>query len=420
MACNIIAERRTHSNHGTVALRNQPTLPQPMLDLGALSPTYPVDYFEGPTGVDFLDLGSLLNDSDIFGDPHRLSCCAGQRAEQSQLLYRPPMSNCKRKWCQRCQNPGKCIKTEDNRRHASRSPVFPPYSTPLQLTNCDTIVSTVHPFPNAITTTSTKASESDAVASEHTWRRGLQIEVPVSMMRNVKELDAHILKLQAVRATLLDGAYVVGKPTGMAQGTSSVVPVSIVSVGVQVLDEPLFDETSSLVSRVGCLNYEFNETISNFKRMCCIDDECVNVEEDIRRCLAFISDHTSANQRILVRPRNSYRGISTLQFNPSATVPPQVQRAIEAANEVLKVARCITLFSTYITKRLGVMVESATRKVSDCDHVCQEQMIVERHQVVAILRGNHAAILHAARTWVKTTEDASKANRMLIKAMRAA
>ena len=420
MACHI-AERRTNSNHGTVVL--QPTLPQPMLDLGSSPARYPVDYLEGLASLDSLDLGSLLNDSDLFGDVHRLAYCAGRRAEQPQQLYWS-MTNRKRKWERQCsQNPGKRIKTEDNGRHASRSapnpPVFPPHSTPLQLTNSEAIVSTVDSFPNAATT-STKSTEPGAV-SEHTRRRGLQMEVPMGMMLSVKELDAHILKLQAVRATLLDGANVAGlvegRPDGMvrmAQGTSSHVPVSIVSVGVQALDEPLFDETSSLVNRVGCLNHEFNETISNFKQTCYINDECRNVEEDIGRCLAFISDHTSMNQRTLAR--NSYRG---MQFNPSVTAP-QVQRAIEAANEALKVAQCITLFSTYITNRLGVMVESATRKVCDCDRVCQEQMIVERQQVRAILRGNHAAVLHAAKTWVKTTEDASTAIRMLIEGVHAA
>eukprot|EP00731_Ephydatia_muelleri_P023167 Em0015g750a len=215
-----------------------------MLDLGSLSARYPVDYLEGLASLDSLDLGSLLNDSDLFGDVHRLAYCAGRAGR----------------------------------------------ATPTAVLVYDQ-------------STHTATWAANGSADGHDAER--------------KRVGRAYLKLQAVRATLLDGANMAGLVEG----------------------------------------------------------------------------------------------------RPDA---PQVQRAIEAANEALKVAQCITLFSTYITNRLGVMVESATRKVCDCDRVCQEQMIVERQQVRAILRGNHAAVLHAAKTWVKTTEDASTAIRMLIEGVHAA
>lgn len=410
MTNNVIAGFNTCNGAGV--LGNQL---QPIIDLGTLSARYSADHLARLMREDSLDFELLINDSEILRDLYQPAPGCGKWAEQSQPTFQhdrvPEPTNRKRKCeghCNHNSQSAKRIKTDGRAsphqasRSASNSPVFPQYSTPLHDTRCEAIAM--------------RASEHEQVV-DGARSCALEVDVPIDVMLKIKELDTKILKLQGERAALLERssaglAIVDEKSDGTAKGTSKVT-VSIVSVGIQALDEPQFDETSSLLHRVGCLHSELNGAITSFKRTCFINDGCSSVEADIGKCLAFISNHISANQQIQVRNN------STIHLDPPTTAP-QVQIAIGAANGTLRAAQCVTLFSTYITKRLDVSLEAADKKVRDCDQVCQEQGIAEQHQVKSVLRGNRAAIIHATKTWAKTSEDATTTIRALIGGMHLA
>ena len=246
----------------------------------------------------------------------------------------------------------------------------------------------------------------------NTTKSNMEVEMPMKFARKITELDRRILKLQAERSKLLEKAQQNKSDTPPAINIEEKWPLPVEKVaekgrvylyifplGIHALDEPLYEEASTLLRHVGGLHYDLQSKIVNLRNMCC---KGMSSLPEISTCFAYIKSLLLEHQKLKLTC--SITGLYRLdtELHSGEIVPQEFVDSLCTANDVLKSAQHITHTNTHIQTKLQQVQELATQKVMNCDDICQNLGILDRErrtQIRSVLEGNCTAVASAIREW---------------------
>lgn len=245
-------------------------------------------------------------------------------------------------------------------------------------------------------------------------KSNMELEMPMKFARKITELDRRILKLQAERSKLLEKAQQNKSDTPPAieekwpmqvekVQEKGRVHVYIFPLGIHALDEPLYEEASTLLRHVGGLHYDLQSKIVNLWNV--TSCKGMSTLPEISTCFNYIKSLLPEHQKLKLT--SSITGLyrldtELLHVHGGETVPQEFLDSLGAANDVLKSAQHITHTHKHIETKLQYVQKLATEKVQNCDSICQSLGIMDRErrsQIRSVLEGNCTAVTSASREW---------------------
>lgn len=278
----------------------------------------------------------------------------------------------------------------------------------------------------------TQGSSHSVTDAASTTRSSLEVEVPVKYARRISELDKRILKLQAERSKMLEKASQISKPDAptntfwqddkwpiqMSEKSSEFgrIHLYVFPLGVHALDEPLFEESNTILRHIGGLYYDLQTSIRQLRKVCY---KGMLYQPDISTCFAYIKSLMQEHQRLKVTAPVNGLYMVEVDMDPgtSTLVPPEFEHSLEVANQVLRSALIITQSYTHVQMKLQSVQAMATDKVHRCDAICQELGILDRerrNQIRMVLEGNATAVSSALRTWPQHFQFATETIRAIV------
>ena len=254
-------------------------------------------------------------------------------------------------------------------------------------------------------------STGDVPGDTESTRACMEVEMNVKDVKRIIELDKKILKLQAERSKLVEKASqssaradspteqyggVIGKPQELVR-----VHLFFVPVGIHILDEPVFEEASTLLRRIGGKYFDLERAIATLRNICC---KGMVVVPDFSTCFAYIKSLLHEVQRLQLSDNG---GIYQIELDGGANgggqaVPQEFTDALFMANRVLHTAQAITHSYHTIQSQLQKVQVMARDRSEACDSLCQQIGLLERDrrsQIKSVLDGNFSTITTAVRVW---------------------
>ena len=264
--------------------------------------------------------------------------------------------------------------------------------------------------PGGLTNNSTR-DFFDAPGEPDTTKACMEVEMNMKDVKKIIELDKKILKLQAERSKLVEKASLstsrAASPSEQYEGTISkpqeIVRVHLffVPVGIHVLDEPVFEEASTLLRRIGGKYLDLERAIATLRNICC---KGMAVVPDFSTCFAYIKSLLHETQRLQLTDSG---GIYQIKLDPGPSggaqaLPQEFTDALYMANRVLHAAQSITHSYHAIQMQLQKVQGMARTRSESCDSLCQQIGLLERDrrsQIKSVLDGNFATVSTAVRVW---------------------
>ena len=251
----------------------------------------------------------------------------------------------------------------------------------------------------------------DAPGEPDTTKACMEVEMNTKDVKKIFELDKKILKLQAERSKLVEKASLstsrAASPSEQYDGTISkpqeIVRVHLffVPIGIHVLDEPVFEEASTLLRRIGGKYLDLERAIATLRNICC---KGMAVVPDFSTCFAYIKSLLQETQRLKLTDNG---GIYQIKLDPGPTggsqaLPQEFTDALCMANHVLHAAQSITHSYHAIQMQLQKVQGMARARSEACDSLCQQIGLLERDrrsQIKSVMDGNFATVSTAVRVW---------------------
>lgn len=259
-------------------------------------------------------------------------------------------------------------------------------------------------------------------------RTCMELEMPQKYVRKIADLDKRILKLQAERAKILEKAHQTN-PAGTGPkavvGRSDVdswllnykdtdigkVPLYVFPVGIQDLDDPLYEAANSILRHVGGLYFDLKSSIDNLRNICC---KGVFILAEISTCFAYIKSLLQENQKLKLSSTvttGTYRiqlesdsgmGDGTETEYSDGTVPQEFIAALNAANDILRCAQKISSSYSSVQMELQQVRQMASKKAAEFESTCNKYGIGDRerkNQIKSVQDGNVTTLASAERVW---------------------
>ena len=249
---------------------------------------------------------------------------------------------------------------------------------------------------------------SDVSDSDNSTKACMEVEMNVKDVKKIIELDKKILKLQAERSKLVEKA---SQSTGRADSPSEPyggiiskpqelvrVHLFFVPLGIHALDEPVFEEASTLLRRIGGKYFDLERAIATLRNICC---KGMVVVPEFSTCFAYIKSLLLESQRLQL---TNSGGIYQIELDGGANgaVPQEFTDALFMANRVLHAAQAITHSYHTIQIQLQKVQSMARDHCEVCDSLCQQIGLMERDrrsQIKSVMEGNFATMSTAVRVW---------------------
>ena len=243
--------------------------------------------------------------------------------------------------------------------------------------------------------------------SESSTKACMEVEMEMKHVGKIIELDKKILKLQAERSKLVEKAQKstarVDSPTefsGHHEKMPSIVRVHLffIPIGIHVIDEPVFEEASTLLRNIGGMYFDLEQAVATLRNICCKGMARV---PDFSTCFAYIKSLLQENQKLQL---SSNGEICKIKLDPgvSQTVPQEFNNALAIANRVLQAAQKITRSYREMQMQLQKVQGMARDQTETCDSICQQIGLLDRdrrNQIKAVMEGNFATVSAAVRVW---------------------
>ena len=248
--------------------------------------------------------------------------------------------------------------------------------------------------------------------TDSSHKSNMELEMPLKYARKIFDVDRRILKLQAERSKLLEkaqqqmnsdisrGIEEIRWPTTEKIPETVKVHLYVFPIGIDALDEPVYEEASSVLRSIGGMYSELQSAISNLRNICC---KGMLFLPDISTCFAYINSLLHEHQRLKLA--GSINGVYRVHFDVNDgndMVPQEFLYALSAANDVLKSAQHITLAYPHIQIKLQNVQGMAIDKVVNCENICNKLGILDRErrtQIRSVLEGNTTAVASAMIVW---------------------
>ena len=262
-------------------------------------------------------------------------------------------------------------------------------------------------------------SQPEPTSSKHF----IELEVPSKHAKRISELDKKILKLQAERSKIMERLHqtkqsgttisnldqyemdflYTEKPIEMGK-----VKLYIYPLGINDLDEPLYDEGNRLLRKVGGLYLDLQAAVSAMRNICC---KGVFLLADISTCFSYIKSLLPEEQKLsLLKAEGTYSiQLDQCEGDVSMSHGTEFFESLEAANRVLRCSQLITLSYNSIQTDLRKARELAKEKIDAVDKVFQQYGLADRERptIRAVLEGNHVTMASAERVWPQYYQVAS-------------
>lgn len=257
------------------------------------------------------------------------------------------------------------------------------------------------------------SSTGDVPGDSESTKACMEVEMNVNKdVRRIIDLDKKILKLQAERSKLVEKASqsttradspteqfggVISKPQELVR-----VHLFFVPVGIHILDEPVFEEASTLLRRIGGKYFDLERAIATLRNICC---KGMVVVPDFSTCFAYIKSLLNETQRLQLTDNG---GIYQIELDGGANgggsqaVPQEFTDALFMANRVLHAAQAITHSYHAIQMKLQKVQGLARDRSEACDSLCTQIGLLERDrrsQIKSVLDGNFSTLTTAVRVW---------------------
>ena len=263
--------------------------------------------------------------------------------------------------------------------------------------------------PGGLHINSTGNFTDSSVEQENATKACMEVEMSTKDVKKIIELDKKILKLHAERSKLVEKAQQstarADSPSeeyrGVIGKTEEIVRVHLffVPVGIHVLDEPVFEEASTLLRRIGGMYFDLERAIATLRNICC---KGMVVVPEFSTCFAYIKSLLQETQRLQLTNNMGIYQIKLDIGGGGQSVPQEFSDALSMVNCVLRAAQTITHSYHRIQMQLQKVQGMARDQSEACDSLCQQIGLVERdrrNQIKAVMDGNFATVSTAVRVW---------------------
>ena len=263
--------------------------------------------------------------------------------------------------------------------------------------------------------------------SESGTKACMEVEMNIKEVKKIIDLDRKILKLQAERSKLVEKASqntakAAESPNDKYSGEMTKphelvrVHLFFVPVGIHMLDEPVFEEATTLLRRIGGKYVDLERAIATLRHICC---KGMAVVPEFGTCFAYIKSLLQETQRLQL---TESRGIYQIELDNGGAgsqpqpVPQEFHDALGMANRVLHAAQAITHSYHTIQMQLQKVQGMARDRSETCDALCQQIGLTDRDrrcQIQSVLDGNFAMLSTAVRVWPQYYRAASETIRAI-------